>query len=291
MPAPTVLDPTTDQCKPPETYTLALTPTSATIEPGKTQSFTATVTKQDGGAPSSPVPISVKVEVDATSGGHDHGESYAQRPKGSVSPASGSNTLPFTFTATDVSGKHTITATCDKCSNSPQTAKVDVKIEGLEQIPATPLFYTINEADGSVIGAVQGKHTDNHYLKPEAASVLWRMAASYNIEQRFKVLDPKTKKLVAPPVLHLNDASLVWGGKFDIPGTWRGSHYEHDKGIVIDIRANTAAGYIPEAHFTDFENMADAIGADAQLHCSLTRDPSIDNCAGDTNRHYHVILN
>ena len=242
--------------------------------------------------------VNFSVKVDPKSGGHDHGDST--RPRGKLSgidclsdavcangTTNSSGVLPLSFDAPDASGTHTITASCDKCSNSPQTAKVD----GLKTIPATPLFYTMNEANGSVIGAVQGKHTENHYLTPEAASVLWRMAASYNIEQRFKVLDPKTKKLVAPPVLHLNDASLIWGGKFDIAGTWRGSHYAHDKGTAIDIRANTAAGYIPKAKFIDFEKMAKGMGANAQLHCSPTRDPSIDNCAGDTNRHYHVILN
>lgn len=76
---------------PPETYTLTLTPDKATIEPGQSYTFTAKVTNQDGSPPSQAVPVSVKVEVDPTSGGHDHGETYAKRPTGSVSPASGNN--------------------------------------------------------------------------------------------------------------------------------------------------------------------------------------------------------
>jgi hypothetical protein len=122
----------------------------------------------------------------------------------------------------------------------------------------------MNEADGSVIGAVQGKHTDNHYLTPEAASVLWRMAASYNIEQRFKVFDPKTKKLVAPPVLHLNDASLVWGGLYDLKTKWKPPrHLEHRRGTVVDIRANSKIGAIPPENFEEFQSMADDYGIDA----------------------------
>ena len=151
--------------------------------------------------------------------------------------------------------------------------------------PPAPLFYTMNEADGSVIGAVQGKHTDNHYLTPEAASVLWRMAASYSVEQRFKVKgrNPITKKLelVAPPVLHLNDASLVWGGLFDaVDSDWEQPHEEHRRGTVVDVRANTNVGAIPAKNFKAFEKMAmQYYGVDAKIHHR-----------GWPSQHYHVRL-
>jgi hypothetical protein len=183
-----------------ETYTLTLTPASATIEPGKTYSFTATVTKQGGGAPSKSVPVSVKVEVDPTSGGHDHGETYAKRDKGTVSPATGTNSFPITFSSTEVSGTHTITATCDLCSNSTETATVYVKVEGLKPIPAFP-YYALEEADPDnpgetkVIGAT-GLHSSNHNLLPAAAQVLMRIAVKYRFDPKFNVLDWQTNKMV-----------------------------------------------------------------------------------------------
>ncbi len=264
-----------------EQYTLTLTPESATIEPGKTYTFTATLTNQDGTPPAQPVPVSVKVDVDPTSGGHDHGEAYATRPKGSVSPASGNTALSITFTATEVSGTHKITATCDQCSNSPKTATVDVKVDGLHQITDDPSLYVL------IGGEPDKKHHDNHYLTDDAKSQLVVLAINYHF------LYPNEL------VLHLNDASLVWGGKFDINGNWVGDHGAHRRGTVIDVRANTASGNIPERLFTDFEKLADgtqknlagsSVSANAELHCSSGRDPSADNCVGDDNRHYHVIL-
>jgi hypothetical protein len=52
------------------------------------------------------------------------------------------------------------------------------------------------------------------------------------------------------PRLTLNDASLKWGGKFDIAGTWQtnpNAHNEHRIGDSIDIRANFAQGAVPLA--------------------------------------------
>lgn len=268
------------QCKLPETYTIKLTPDKVTIEPGQAYSFTVTVTNQDGSQPSTSVPVSVKVEVDATSGGHD-GIHSSSRPKGTVSPTTGANSFNVSFASTQVSGTHTITATCDLCTNNPQTAKVEVKVDGLHAITAKPWIYAF------VGGESDKAHHDNHYLTDNAFKQLAVLAINYHF------LYPND------PLLHLNDASLVWGGKFDILGKWTGEHYEHDRGTVIDIRANTIneknnstpGSSIPERLFTDFENMAGKMGADAQLHCSSTRDPAIDNCANDDNRHYHVILN
>ena len=269
--------------RPQEIYTLTLTPASATIEPSKTYSFTATVTKQDGGAPSKSVPVSVKVEVDSTSGGHDHGETYAKRDKGTVSPATGTNSFPINFGSTEVSGTHTITATCDLCSNNTETATVNVKVEGLEPLLGS-VYYALTEDGGAKVIGDNGNHSGNHYLTSAASMNIWKVARDFYEYQIHK-------GVAKPTLLHLNDASLKWGGKFDVSGKWTGFHFSHDRGNAIDVRANTATGYIPEAYFSDFENMADGIGADAQLHCSVTRDPSIDNCVGDENRHYHVILN
>ncbi len=248
-------------------YVLTLTPDYATIEPSGSYKFTAKVTDQNGNPPAISVPINVKVEVDPTSGGHD-GSHTAPRPKGTVSPATGTNAFDITFTSTEVSGTHTITATCDLCTNSPRTATVDVKVDGLRTIIASPTLYTF-------IGGEPGDwHHDNHYLTNNAFNQLAVLAINYHF------LYPND------PVLHLNDASLEWGGNFDIKGHWAGDHKAHKRGTVIDVRANTASGNIPERLFTDFVDLASGtkkqiagrvVSAKAKLHCSAGFDPAT-NC-------------
>lgn len=250
-----------------------------TTEPATSMPFKAIVTDYAGKPAAAGVTLSV--EVEAGTGGHEHHD--ANRPKGTV-PGSGATgadgVWDFAFTATEVAGTHTITAKCDRCDNTA-TARVDVKVEGLVPISGSP-FYVF-------IGATNA-HSDNHYLTPAAEALLKGLAVAYQFEPRFQING------VTPPPLHINDASLVWGGKFDIKGNWGGDHQAHKRGAVIDIRANTASGAMPESLFTEFEKLAkktklaDGTSAIAQVHCSKGRDPAIDNCNGDPNRHYHVIL-
>jgi len=258
----------------PETYTLALTPETATIEPGKSFQFKATVTKQDGGAPSKPVPVSVKVEVDPISGGHDHGETFATRPKGSVAPASGNTVLPFTFAATEVSGTHTITATCDLCVNKTEKATVNVMVPGLTTLTPSTNYVLVGGEAGK-------KHADNHWLTATAIKNLKVLVKKYNIAYP------------DGPLLRLNDASLIWGGKFDIAGNWAGEHKEHRRGDVIDIRANQDITAIPEPNFKEIQIFASQSGgAFADLHCNPPYSRTCPVCILDTgsNRHFHVYL-
>jgi hypothetical protein len=143
---------------------------------------------------------------------------------------------------------------------------VDVKVSGLKPIPPSGL-YALYETDGSVIGAVKNRHESNHYLTPTAANRLLAIAINYHH------LYPRD------PVLHLNDAGLMWGGVFDIYGTWKGKHVEHRRGTVVDIRANTRTGTIPSTNFVNFEKFARFSGA----------DPYLENQGTDL-QHYHLRL-
>ena len=99
-------------------------------------------------------------------------------------------------------------------------------------------------------------------------------------------------------MLHLNDASLVWGGKFDIDAAypWIGTypanhpdpllagkptpHVEHRRGVVIDIRANNDVTAIPRANEAAFIGIVANAGAEAKIHSPNS----------PTNRHFHVRL-
>jgi hypothetical protein len=279
------------------------------MEPGSSQGIAVRVTSFQTGLPKEGAVVRFHLDVDLTSGGHVHGETYGLRPRGTII---GNNCVPeasgtpdtydcttgtegyagFTFGAPDVSGKHTITATCvsHACSDS-KTTKVNVMVPNLIKIPETPLLYTL-------IGAIEGKHTDNHYLTPEAVDILWGMAADYKMDHTFWQFNVRGTKMQAPPPLGFNDASLIWGGKFDLSGKWSGYHYEHDRGVAIDIRANGASGAVPEPLFTSFAKLATKQNIKAVLECTSNkidgqgRTPE-NGCIGkdgsfDQNRHYHV---
>ena len=294
------------------------------VEPGSPSGVSARVVSAQTGLPKQGAVVKIHLDVDTSSGGHDHGENIGRRPRGSIigcaPETSGAvATLDsylcttgtdgytgFTFGAPDVSGKQTITATCiSSFCNSSKTARINVKVGGLETIPASQ-FYTLTESDGrggtKIIGD-NGNHSGNHYLTPEAASVLRNMAASYRMEAKYRQLRilrmwRRNWVIYEPPApLHLNDASLVWGGRFDIKGKWSGNHQGHRRGVVIDVRANSATGAIPLASFDNFKRMAASYGAKAPVHCTMSdgqnRQPP--TCIGrdrsqDSNRHMHILL-
>jgi len=264
----------------PSAFTITLSG-GTEVEPSKGSSiknlpFTATVKNQsDGQPPSSPVTVNISLKVDPTSGGHVHGDST--RPRGGIDGAACASdstcrsfttngTVGFNFNAPEASGTHTITATCERCANTA-TKMVDVKVAGLLPIPPSGL-YALYEVDGSVIGAVKGRHPNNHYLTPAAANRLLVIAINYHH------LNPQA------PVLHINDASLMWGGVFDIDveADWNTPHKEHMRGTVVDIRANSRTGTIPSANFDAFIQLAKDRGMHAKIHSS------------GSNQHFHVRL-
>lgn len=314
-----------------ESYTLTLIPYTVTIEPNQTATFTATVTKSTANGTPANVTVSMDVKVDVTSGGHDHGETVIEkvtykRPKGTVTPTtSNSNNFDITFKATEFSGTHTVTATCEQCKEQTKSAVVTVKVPGLEEIPDST-FYALteptpitpsNSTGVKPVGATD-KHANNHYLKPEAANYLLALAIYYQALPQFKKLDWRTgvPTTAALKQFAVNDASLKDGGKFDINGSWAGSHAEHKRGGSVDIRANRWGwSAIPPAAFKDFSSLLDMVvpkgNAKEKFLLECTKDkkdadgkpiPPIHNrladnhCISlfdyseDTNRHYHVRL-
>ena len=112
-------------------------------------------------------------------------------------------------------------------------------------------------------------------------------------ENLLAIVDEYNSVYPEGPLLRLNDASLIWGGKFDISGKWTGDHKEHRRGDVIDIRANQLDTAIPESRFEKFKKIAAKNGgASADLHCNLPYSRTCPGCILDNrpNRHFHVYL-
>ncbi|MDH2918653.1 MAG: hypothetical protein PXX73_05615, partial [Sideroxydans sp.] len=230
----------------PEQFNLTLNSASGDIEPSGTKALSVQVVNSVTHAPKADAKVRVTLDVQSGSGGHEHHD--ASRPKGSLTgcaPAgngvyeciTGADGLAnFNFNASIVSGTHSVNAACSNltCVNQPSPVTVDVKVAGLLPIPASQ-FYSLTEPIGGggfkSVGASDSHH-NNHYLTATASNELWRITAQYHFEQRFKLAGN-----IAPPVWYLNDASLAWGGVFDIKNNWSKPHVEHRRGGSIDVRA------------------------------------------------------
>lgn len=252
-------------------------------------------------APKAGVQVQIKVDANANTGGHNHHD--ANRPKGVLTgtdvvggsacgPASQPDScLTFTtdsngdvffgFAAPQPAGTHTFTATCisPACTNTASKS-IDVKAPGLAPIYDS-FFYVLTNQSG-----VTSKHTDNHHLTFAATNKLRDLA--YYFDEFFST--PFNL-----PKLHVEDASLKWGGKFDVSGDWGGEYDNHRRGTVVNIRANAEVGAIPERFFRFLESTARAmtqrngIPISAELRCSDGLEPVDKKCAG-ANRYYELFL-
>jgi len=267
----------------------------STTQPSASLPFNAVVTDQNGLAQAGKQ-VTITVDVQNGTGGHIHTEN---RPKGILmdgsamactsmfGPSAGTCTLttgyngqaPFLFVATPVSGTHTMVATCNGCGNTA-TVSVDVKVDNLIPIPASPL-YALTDSTGAVIGAIPNKHEDNHYLTASAISRLELLATVY------KTIAPSGK-------LYLNDGSLAWGGLFDVGATtWQPPHSLHDKGTSLDIRAENSGpnneGAVPAKLFQKFIDQAHGKRIVIELHCKGSTKTEV--CKYNPEfRHFHVDL-
>jgi len=311
-------DATATSCLP-ANYTVTLTPDRPGTEPSQSLGFTATVkNKSDEFPPKEDVEIKISLTVDDKSGGHDHGDSTRSRGSLGSKACTTDDTcvtliakadngiVTFDFNPTDASGKHTITASCDKCSGGNDNTKtVEVKVEGLIEIPASQ-FY--------IFGPSSRHGTKNHYLMPAAAEKLLLLAINYQSQGQFKVMNPNTNTMVWPEPFRVNDASLEWGGRFDIFGDWTNPHIEHRRGTTVDLRANEGTpNAIPPENFEGFEMLLTNINGGEEggfirectkdkkdtngnlippIHKRMASNYCVSQLDGsfDDNRHYHVRL-
>ena len=173
--------------------------------------------------------LSFTVDVTANSGGHEHHSDA--RPKGTLNGVQGTTDangeVKVTFKAPEFAGIHTVKAICASCSGSPATKEVKVRVPDLLPISPSPP----QNADGSYIYALtsvdkihegSGRYHKNQYwLTDESRKSLRSLIDS------FRDLGWGT--------VALNDASMYWGGRYDISGNWGGSHQGHREGGEIDI--------------------------------------------------------
>ncbi|MGH8440610.1 MAG: Ig-like domain-containing protein [Pseudomonas sp.] len=213
---------------------------------GGTSTIELTAKVTQGGNPKAGVAVSFSVDVTANSGGHEHHD--ANRPKGSLSGTQGTTDangeVRLTFIAPEVAGIHTVKANCGNCTNSPATKEIMVKVPDLLPISPNPpqnaggsYVYALTSVDK--IHAGNGRYHKNQYWLTEQA------------RQNLRAL---TESFAAAGwgTVALNDASMFWGGRYDITGNWGAPHQGHRDGREIDIsftRANNPVSQIKQKVF------------------------------------------
>jgi hypothetical protein len=201
--------------------------------------FTAVVAV--GNQPKAGASVNFSVDVTPNSGGHEHHD--VVRPKGNLSPIQGTTDangeVKLIFTAPEVAGIYTISANCTSCSNGVATKEIRVKVPDLVPIsPRSPLntdgtyIYALTSVDA--IHAGEGRyHKNQYYLTEQAGQNLLGLIKSF--------------AAAGWGTVALNDASLYWGGLYDIKGNWVDPHLGHRDGREIDISFTRARNPISPA--------------------------------------------
>jgi hypothetical protein len=191
---------------------------------GGTSEQTFQVRVTNGANPVPGVAVSFSVDVTPNSGGHGHHD--PARPQGALSGTQGTTDVngevKVAFKAPEVAGIHTIKAICSTCSNSPVTKEIQVRVPDL--LPISP--NAPKNADGTFVYAltsIDPTHQGNgqYHLTEQSRKNLRAMIEAFAAEGWGTVA--------------LNDASLYWGGRYDIGSNWRVPHAGHRDGREIDV--------------------------------------------------------
>lgn len=175
------------------------------------------------------VPIIFSVAVLANSGNHEHHDN--SRPPGKLNIFNGTTDaqgeIKLWFQAPDISGTHTITAACGMCTNPHARADIHVKVSDLVPISPNPprnpdgsYVYALTSVDKTHAGYGRYHHHQYHLTG----------SSLQNLLSLLKAFSEEGWGTVA-----LNDASLSWGGRYDIRADWKAPHAGHRNGREIDI--------------------------------------------------------
>ena len=226
----------------------------------------------EGSTPKAGVTVTFGVEPIANSGGHDHHN--ASRPEGEllqsddVTDANGE--IKLRFEAPEFAGTHVVAAFCSSCTNTSVTKNIDVKVPDLVALTADSSVPPRYELAGNT-SAVGVKHKGNHYFTASAKAYLLRLIDHYN-------------SFAWQPVA-VNDASIIWGGWFDIYSNWAGSHAEHRIGEEVDL------GFLVGTNASKIKRGYDEVCKDKKVEIPSTiLWHDIPKPAGKYDPHFHVRL-
>jgi hypothetical protein len=122
------------------------------------------------------------------------------------------------YTASEIAGEEKITVVTT--DGTTKVFNMRVGIEGLQDMTAGAHFTLGFGPDNGA----NAPHPSPHWARTELHSAFTAIA------NEFAAIYPDLNISIQK-----NDSSLVRGGRFDIGGTWGGSHGEHRLGIITDI--------------------------------------------------------
>ena len=224
--------------------TLQQIPRGEAIGATSTGTITALVTGPEG--PKQGVPVSFSLSFVEGSGGHDDSGHRGGRPKGTLSATQvttdAAGRASVGYEASEVAGQYLVTARCAQCVD--RTIKIWVLVPNLLPVSPDPP----KDAHGQFVYQVTSKDSwhqgEGRYLKHQ----YWLTETSLrNLLSLIKAFNERDWGIVA-----LNDASLYWGGLYDIFSNWSAPHAEHRVGRNIDISFARANNPISTEKADDF---------------------------------------
>lgn len=223
--------------------------------------------------------ITYRLVPKAAGDGHEHG--LRDKPTGSivggVAKASGeflggttnaAGEVKLPYLPSEFSGVYTLEVSCLGCSNK---AALDITVRVPDLVALGP--DTQLPARYALIGETT-THPGNHYFSKAANQALLGLIRTFQ----------------GPELnwgeLGINDASLVWGGRFDIGANWAGSHHEHLEGAEVDISFYRPNGIPSELRRKTYNKLAEGeVFASPQTLWHFNDNPSTGSKA-----HFHVYL-
>jgi len=211
---------------------------------GNTQ---ATITVSTTGlSPGTSVSISM---TEAGNAGHVTSLHTGNRPLGTLSPASGQINSQGNFTTTFTSSQYSVSTKITVSAGSvSKDTTVNVRVAGLTLMPPGTGYYQRGQTSS---------HPQNWYATNLAISGMQGIASDYRSMYYQGISQPSSERI------GYNDASLVMGGRFDIPNNWCTAsgascgHNEHREGRNDDMWS----GNIPTSRHADVEQMIIANGS------------------------------
>ena len=278
IPAKTSIEPNITWCKDPKN------PKCRRFQPLSKRSTSVDINITDSvGTAVDGANIVLTVERASTKfGGHDHDATIvaaSTRPLGSLTQAigKGQGLYTSTYTATQLAAQDNIRvkASFQGCSGEAVSKTITSAVSWLSKLVVPPPHEAIggtNKHFGpSRKQGITTSPDNNHWVTLRTNDTMSYLMLLYSLEYGTGI--------------YVNDASLPFGGKFDVNGRWvERDHKTHRRGIDIDIRlydkANTAANETVIAHLQALERVHPELLApfiSYKIHSEKT-----------ANRHLHI---
>lgn len=176
-------------------------------------------------------------------------------------------TVNACLVVSEYSGEYTLEGKCDNlpdCIKTEARRPFNLKVGGLNDMTTnTPALNVVYIGETAFTPS-------SHWLTPANITTFGRIVDCWNAARRPR---PNRPGQFLDPLLHVNDASLIWGGKFSINGSWsQTGHVAHRLGSSLDIRANNQAGAIPAAMRNAFQI---CVNSEPGVHWDFEQPPRV----------------